>query len=57
MVEQYIEVEEDYFSALQILHPAIYQYTIGYLRKQQRKIDTYELKAGMPGQPQAQVDP
>ena len=37
--------EHDYLGALQILHPSLYEHIISHVKKQQRKIDTFELKS------------
>jgi len=33
LVESLIQEEEDYFGALSILHPEIYEYVLTYLKK------------------------
>lgn len=44
LVDSLIEVEGDHFGALQVLHPNLYEHVISYVKRLQRKIDTYELK-------------
>lgn len=45
LVDNLIEVEDDHFGALQVLHPGLYDYFLAHMKKLQRKVETYELKA------------
>ena len=40
--------EEEYFEALEVLHPTLSEHISAHCRKQQRQIDTFKLKSVEP---------